>query len=430
MSLSSLFRWATSGTKTEPPAAVKSTGWTDGYSPPHEWVNWIYNVIGTWFTTGGVFATPEAAYAALEDGEQAWVREAEDENPLTVKTAVTLGSSFIPLAVCGDGVYWHVAGSLGGNAVGYKFERDIDSGQTIQATYTCANTGTTPVAIATNGQYVAIANGQYVDCFTAEDGTHLWTFDHGANVAAVAVAGDSVYVAGADTGSAAVHRVAISGGGAGTATWSYDHSADVSGIAVAFPRVFFTAAASSHGSGAKMRALNYQNGADAANEGGTGADTTGVAWDSTVPSGALLWFRADGKRLYGYVSGTVYSYSPVDGSQLASQAGVPGEAGIAVGDRHIYVARNASSTAYMYALDKVTLDLIGKSAVNSGIGPYVGENGMAFDGAAGVIVSNALTNNAARFAALNPAPRLWERTDFTSNQHLPWRGLIHPVEID
>jgi len=40
--------WATTGDKTEPSGAKKATGWVDVELPPHEYFNWLLNLIYLW----------------------------------------------------------------------------------------------------------------------------------------------------------------------------------------------------------------------------------------------------------------------------------------------------------------------------------------------------------------------------------------------
>ena len=431
--------WATGATaeKTEPPADIQSTGFTDGYPPPHEYINWFWNLVSVYLKGGGVFDSPEAAYAALDDGGKALVWDATTDAPLTVGSAVTLGTSMVPSGVVAcDGVYVYVGGLVGGATTPvYQFDRSLSSTTQI-TTYTPANTGLAS-SIDCDGEYVAVANTQYVDLFTV-DGTLVWTYDHGGTVYAVKLTDGDVIMVGEEVTNISVRRLSNA---SGTVVWEYDHGEAVYGLAVALPRVFIYGDASAHATGAQLRCLVAATGAAATTEGGTAADTTGIAWDdATARSPNPFNFLAtDGKRLFlidpATSPDTLEVCSITDGESLASrQVSLSTALGLTVDDRHVYVSTYNSSVSAIEAFDKDTLNPVGRTATVAGT--ITGNTSWPVSDGASLFWllvpgSGPSTSHFRRVTLANPAPRLWERTDHTvAEGRLPWRRLINPIEVD
>ena len=243
---------------------------------------------------------------------------------------------------------------------------------------TISYAGSAPRRVLFDGRYVVICDDLTVYCYDATDGSSQWTFSHPSSrdIRDIAWSSDRVFVAsGTPADAAQVYALNLS---TGATVWSYDHDAVVYNIAYGAERVFLSsAAASGHASGATLRALRASNGYDAAGEGGTGTDSTGLAWDAVQSvtqsqdggqlfcDGALLYLAYDKA---GSSGAEVEIRQLTDGAAHVTFAIDQPALRLTVDQRNIYVAaEDTAGTAdfYAFCLDKRTGHHVWRYAVDA-----------------------------------------------------------------
>ncbi len=349
----------------EPADTAKDSGWKARIRPPHEWVNWWWNLVYQWITwlstTYPTYDTPEDAYADLDDGEAAFVYEADRDKQVGFAGAShsstgTASTACNALAVSGTHLFY----AEGGGNPKMVPRSDID---TVTRTFTKTNAGTVQRLLFCHSegvQYLVAAYSTYVECWNASTGASLWVYDHGATVYDLAYLHNRLGIAGdTGTGSKEVRALLIS---SGVAQWSYQHNATAYSICSCGNAFVIAGNNSAHASGANMRALYFSNGADAANEGGTSADTNGVAWDKVQTNQSLdVHLVGDRKGLYWLdrVASTVNRLDPTNGDVLVSWAfdGSWDSQRLALDHEFLLAAidEGGLTTGWCYALDRTNL---------------------------------------------------------------------------
>lgn len=363
--------FAGAATATKPDDSTLGHGYDPDAVLTAENLTWLLQAFaGIGAHTPLVFASPDdailyltyqAASGIIVAGTPTYIPCVVDEYdgnhaPGTIHTDTDVGHPVTSVGVSGAAVVYCSSGQLIGHAVG----RDTT---TAIASYDLAGAATFDVysRIITDGsRYTICSYGQFVECFTYA-GVHVWTYDHGAQVYDIAMDGTRVYLVGAiGTGSHHARALTLV---AGAGVWDYRHSAAGSLYAVATNgrQVFVAGTASSYASGATIRALEATTGNDAANEGGTAADTLGLAWDDVqaTPIGAWgMTLCTDGPSLFvGYSAAAarqVERRGANDGTILAS-AEIPTEnvLCIAVDQRYLFAAHDGADA--VVAFEKQTL---------------------------------------------------------------------------
>lgn len=412
---SSLPEWASAGGAdiTEPSEAQKDAGWADSDIPPNEWVNWWWNLVYQWIAhlagASAKYLTLEDAVAGLSAGDTAIV----DEHDLDSETG-TLNASAAPganvVALDGDGAY--LVYSTGGDPV--RVARD-DLG-TVLTTYTKTNAGTV-ASIRTDGVYVVAAYGQYLECWDVA-GTSQWVYDHGATVNDCCLDSTRAYLAG-DAGTGTHHARAITIA-TGLSAWDYDHGGNLEAIDTDGKRVVIAGAVSGHASGAHVRALRADNGFDATNEGGTGADTTAVAWDQVIGNPVLYpALRLDSHHVYlpqgAGVNELVLGIG--DGATVATLSGTAGTS-IALDQDLLILGASAVVRAY----DKRTLALVWGYIAPANVLSMFSDGTGVFTG-----ITTGSGDELRRLYRGNRA-RVWRRVDPSADAYIPYRQLIIPEE--
>lgn len=277
----------------EPPDAVQAAAWAAKDRPGYKTVNWAWNDLMKWIAH---FSASSSRFLLSEDAIDAPATSplvAGDTYMLHESDLATLPGaaqgSIGPLstidAAATDGKFMIIKKGV----VIEAYPRD---GGALAVTYTPpAASGF--VAVATNGVHVVAANGNKIEVWEI-DGTHLWTFDHGAVVNDVAIQGDLVFFVGVVTAGIAARARSIVGD---STTWSYDHDADLLAIAVAGRYCFLAGAVSADASSATLRGIVAADGKDLANEGGNG--TAEFTWDATPTANTKRFtLAADGHAVY------------------------------------------------------------------------------------------------------------------------------------
>lgn len=295
---------------TTPPSGILSDGYEPLDKPAAGWFNWLFYWVCQWVAylqnTYPTFTTIESAYAALAAGERGIVFENDRAESLATGSVGTGGTALAvvtALATSGTHVYY-----AHGAANPVRVTRATLG--TVVTTYTRTNAGSVLRLLFVKDdsvEYIVAAYGQYVEAWNAETGTSLWVYDHGATVRDLAYQDNRLCLVGdAGTGTKHARALVIS---SGAVSWSYNHGANLLSVAAVSSAFVVAGVATGSASLANMRALAYSTGNDAANEGGTAADTTGVAWDvvqTNVPTSRTLagdrtglwWLDAAGKILY------------------------------------------------------------------------------------------------------------------------------------
>lgn len=269
----------------EPSASKQAEGWEFNEPVPYGWLNWFWNLVTSWLRH---LASSSSRFEALENAINASVSLAagdtfilheddSDDVPGTLVDSNLFSSAALGVVVgldCTGASY--VGIDLAGGA-------SVTRDGTLIADYTPTNAGT-PISVASDGDIVVIAYGQYVECYDHDTGASQWVYDHGASVHDVAISPTQVYMVGEESTSVAARAIDRA---AGTSDWDYDHGNDLYSVAYAGRVILVGGLASSHGSSATFRTIEAANGKDAADEGGNGtSDYAGVlgVYDGTIGS--------------------------------------------------------------------------------------------------------------------------------------------------
>lgn len=328
--------WASSGSTTAPSSTRTANGWVGGDVPPAEQVNYLYNLWSSWLVylagAGRHTALGDAA-TELDVGETAIVDEYDgNSRPGSSIANGASGVSSQPIFMLSTGRYLIVAqtATIGTILVAYNRDDITASPTTISTSYAIAAI----TALASNGDQLVVAAGDEIEAFTVGTWASLWTYDHGAQVADVAIDGTRVYLGGASgTGSRRVRAIGISDG---VADWSIDHGADVTHVEVTQGRCIIAGAPSSYASNSNLRAIDKETGNDATGEcAGASTDTTGLAWNRLI-SNDVTAMATDGLRLYVGYDSTI-APATVEARDLHRGA--------------LLHSVQLNSTAYVYSLD-------------------------------------------------------------------------------
>jgi hypothetical protein len=344
------------GNISQPLPAILSGGWLAGLKPPHEWVNWWWNLVGkwiAWFDGGGVgtpYNDPATAYADLADGEFCRVLDATAPSAGgTSYGTTTIGSDVLDMD--GDGVYYYVLTGTTGR------RRTRLSPHTVSGVYTKTNAGASN-SIASDGKVVVMSYGNYVEAFEPT-GASRWVYNHGAGVKDVCIYAGKVYAVGLADGAG--HELVCIDQVAGTKTWGYQHNGVLQAVCAGSARVFIAGAASAHASGATLRAVNASDGKDAINEGGRGIDTNGRSWDKVQATAQTSphTLATDGQHLYcGYPSAAAKELDVRgvgDGEVVFDKVLSYTVASVCVDPVGVLVATNNATDGYLWSLDRKTL---------------------------------------------------------------------------
>ena len=347
--------WATSGVNpvTEPPAQFKANGFAVGAPLPAEHINWLAQQIP------GISGSPGAAVDDIAEGGVVIVN-AVDSNflPGSKKQAINTGATVTSIDADGKFVVYCETGLTSHPQL---VSRD-DLGSIIRQ-FTRTTTGASVSRVYTDGTYVISTDlAGKVECWLLASGVSQWEYSHGAAVNDLACNGTYAFIVGASgTGTKDVRALTITGG---AATWSYFHNATVKNAAYGAGRLFISSdAASGHGSAATIRCLRADNGFDAANEGGTGADPN-MAWDAVQATvqGYTRLLACDGQRLaLGYdVAGAteLETRSLTDGIVLNTRTLPRFPRQVVIDQRNIYIYTDdfaGATYGYIYVVDKKDL---------------------------------------------------------------------------
>lgn len=419
--------WADSGTRTTPSTPERDSGFAVLDIPPFDWVNWFWGVIADWVshlaTSASKFASLHDAVTALAIGDTGIIDEHDGASfPGASLITVALANTATGIDVSGRSVSY-----IDGAPGTLKLVERSDLTTDVNAAAFTVTAGVLRRTL-TDGKYVAVITGNRVELFDHDaGGAALWSYDHGAAVNDIAMDGTNVYLVGAaGTGTHHARAIVIA---TGLSAWDYDHGGVLQAVATDGRRVFIAGAASAFGSGATMRALNASNGFDAANEGGTGLDTAGIAWDLVDANGPSTFAQlaVDGRGLLvvGMSAGTnrIQLRAVANAASLGfldlTGANVPR---VAVDQRFVYaIDLVAYVNARVIAWEKRT----GARAWISGDDQDF--NQVASDGAAlFASLASTATFELAKLARGNRA-RVWRRVD-VADDYLPARQLIVPAD--
>lgn len=281
------FTWANgpNAVKTTVSDSRKQNGYVPFVDvPPAGEYNDTLNQVQRWFfflNGAGTYddlqvAIEKIAESVVESGvasERTFILDEKDTDLIPGATAadITTAVALLHIAATAKSI---IIGSAIAGAAFTGLNRDLT---TNSITYTPTGTSAVPVRVLSDGDIVAIAYGDEVEFFTHDTGVSLGVFDHGALIEDIALAGDLCLICGAESTSISVRAITMT---TQVALWSYDHGAIVRSITSNGRVAIFWGASSTHGGNHEMRAVTLAAGNDAANEGGTAADTTGAAWDA------------------------------------------------------------------------------------------------------------------------------------------------------
>jgi hypothetical protein len=436
--IDSPFDWGAVATATgEPHAPARpidaqiSQGYPDGQPVPAEEFNWLAYMIGRSYMPvyddlfDAVEGLTDTAGDPVEQSCQVLENDTSTE-PGSLVTAVDTGIDILAVDVDGQYVFYAEQGATNCFAV----LRDLSNTGAPTVTYNPTFVGNNQ-AIASNGKYVALAYGNFVEVFNRDTGVSIWSLNNLSAVHDIAIDGENLYFV-CDAGGAGNEAEAYTLA-AGAAVWTYAHGQHLYSVATDGKRVYVSGVAVPAGSLASLRALVASNGFDAANEGGTGLDTTGVAWDAIqatiITAGRKL--TTDGRGLW--IVYPVAAASEIerracgDGAVTATATAANSVTGIAHDHEFVYVIINSAIPNEVRAYDRNALDLVWS---------YYNPHGatdltvcVASDGARVFFGAADVTGAAVTIGRLvrGNRPSLWRRTNPDDN-FMPMRQLIIPHE--
>ncbi len=361
-----------------PPTQQRAIGWIAEDIPPAGWINYLYKWWSSWldYLQGAYpgFDTLEDAYAGLTAGDAAIVYEA-DRNSIAGDEHSDGGTAAAAVtAVCATGI--DVVFADGGDPK-MVARADMD---TVVRTFTKTNAGTVQ-KLVNDGSRLYAAYGNYVEAWNLSTGASVWVYDHGATVWDIAVYDGRLFLGGVSgTGAKEVRSINAEVGGA--AQWSYNHNGTVFSVTATHNRVIIAGAASGHASGAHMRALQHATGNDATNEGGTAADTTGVAWNRVMANAISANSLAADARGLWVVDDTANTVIRIDvalGTTVqtsATMTAINANHGIAVDQDYVILGTDD----YVYALDRATLGTVWRHYFSGATARCVDSDGCAVYG--------------------------------------------------
>lgn len=296
-----------------PTSTARDSGWKARIRPPHEWVNWFWNLCYEWVLwlsevpprytsmSAAIDDIAEEQLVLIDEGNSIYYPGAS----LDDAAAGTIGQRAYDL--CSTGKYLVYIAPAGMPTVVDR--EDIDTAVSTLAGGTIAAGG---LRVFTEGTHVYYISGNKIACWTISTGAFVWEYDHGAAINDGCVYNGRVFIVGA-AGTGTKHLRALLYD-TGAVSWSYNHNGELRAVAAAQGRVFVGGAASGHASGAHMRSVVDSSGADLANEGGNGVDASGRSWDivrAVAPD--YLTFTTDGRSLFAvWPVGQPYQLEAID----------------------------------------------------------------------------------------------------------------------
>lgn len=383
-----------------PPAPTIAAGWQAGIKPPHEWVNWWWNLVGQWVAfvadTAQVFddLTDACAYADtnMDPGDMLVVFEDDNDTGPGVLEVTDLSGGTGPyggIDACGDLVVFSI-GAFDCKGVNRDLTGAGPNPPEPIAYYTRTNAGSN-YAIRTDGSFTVQAYGNYVECFNARTGASVWVFDATVPVADLCLCAGFLYIVhGTTTGAGDavanrhLHKLNLA---TGAVVWSIRHSStaghELRSVCTNGRQVFVAGSTSAYASGANMRAVNASNGYDATGEcAGGGADVTGLAWNrvDAVIHGVGRVLDCDGTMLYSGYPNTAANQLEAIGQGNGVTAWAIAHPDAAMSAQHVscdqdYVLMctsdgGAPAEGYVEAYDKRTGALAWRWAKFTGAVPY------------------------------------------------------------
>jgi hypothetical protein len=427
--------WATSGTATKPSSARIASGWSAGEKPTDAHVNYLFQQAFRQLSEMGArrFASLDDASVGLTDAATnlpiyttCILDERDtDQRPGAVHTSVA-GAANVGAVVCtGESII--VIEGVAAAATFKEYTRGLALIQTFAPSHAMA----APYAIATNGRHVVAAymdglGAFWVECWLRSSGASLWTYDHGNGITDICLDGTRVYVVG--SAGVGAHEARALNLTTGALVWAYAHGATLYKCATDGSRCYIAGLAAPAGSLSHVRALTAEAGEDAANEGGTAADTSGRAWDGGITLNDYTnagGMATDGRHLWvTMLNGSNYlqimecSYGTILTTPMT--AALPSTpSGIALDHAFVLVAFAGQISAF----DKVTLarawtrvHAVGNvySVATDGCAVFQG----AQTGGGGLTLTRIYRGNRAG---------VWRRVNPTDN-YLPYRQILIPQE--
>jgi hypothetical protein len=427
--------WATApsggATVDEPPGGLQARGWIPFNKPPSGFVNWAWNRFSDW---AAHFASLSSSFPTLQDaveapltaplnvGDSCLIDEIETVVPGAVELDVATTAGIAPVfGVTSGGQYLVYVASA--PQIFRVVERD---GSAVIRTWAPTNPFTTLHDIKTDGVDVIFsyddATTTTVECFDITTGLAKWTVTPIAVstfFSNLAIDDERVYLVG-DTPA---QELVVLNKSTGATVYVYDHSgvatAPLRSVATNGRLVFVAGDASGHASAATLRGIIAATGFDVGNEGGLGADATGVAWNQVQANltGANRSMDTDGSTLYVIQNVGVNAALSVRGCGSGAEAAnvaIRNNSGSCWVDQDYIVT---SSSAEITALAKTSL-------AEAWLGAAPGGFLWAITDGTAVFASGGN-----RLARGNLRPQRFRRVDPTAEKSLPMRQLIVPVEF-
>lgn len=430
---SDLPSWADSGTIVSPPEQTRDLGFTFRFPPAFQLLNWAWNRFSAWLQH---YAEHSTTFEALEDalvttgqsplevGQTCLIDEDDsDDTPLSVAAEYdfTLLANYDGRAVAcgGDGVLLALAadGAALGDAVAV---RRMNRDGTAAAAYTSTGGLAALLSLESDGAIVVLGSRTDVEVWDYSTTALLWDVNGLAVVTATiprAVALDTVHVYYTDGDDVVACLRAT-----GVEVWRYDHGAEVASIAVDGEALYLIGEPSA-GDSMTIRRLRASDGAE------VGTATFGWEDDDTVSIGSGAVIAVDEHRLYvvrptGGPPPTAYvveGRNKFDGTVLWTFNSVV--QGSAVSPNRLVPDQDwlwfAVSAAYG-TIDPRTGGIIGIAVAAQPT------NDIASDGAAVWLAVQGDDGPAVHKIRRGNTIRSWRRIDQTARHHLPLQQGIVP----
>ena len=410
--MSTLFKlpkWATGGSALEPSEGKKISGWVGaGERPGFRTFNWLalqaYNWILNLSSVSASYPNRAWFIDRAEAGDSGFVGiDRIDYIGMSPNYTLQTESESAIVSVSTDGEYFVII--LPSN-ITIRPCADITV-TTRTFTPDAATSGTLLKAVS-NGKYLALARGEYLEIFNRDTGASVGYYDHGATITDVAIDSTRAYIVGAKVGAITTRAVTLS---TAALAWSHSHDALLNCVVTDGLRVYVggnaAGAAATSTVGSHVVALTAATGA--------------VEWSET--DAAVAGFErmaTDGEELFTVYSTTGIRKRHCTNGAISQSLVIASILAIEIDQEYLYMSTSAGV-------------LIVPRGVNlSGSAPVVmyteaaNVGGIASNGETLILKVNG-TGHKTRNRPSNK-PRRWYRANIDTDTFLPYRRVAFPLE--
>ena len=378
---------------TQDPTNERPNGYPDGFQVPAAAHNWQFEAIGDWL-----------AWAEVELDKLIRPRELEDlVTDLSVgeigtltrqgdgwgKSAGTMGTGFgSALTLCCTSLYY----ILGGTSAIQRYPRA--SAATSDVTYTLSQTISTLTRVVCTDRHVAIAYvavgggaDDWVDFFSIDSGTLIWSFNAAGNIADLAIR--STGATGATVAVTDGNLLKLFTAASGTPSATVDHDALIYGVIFVGQDIVFYGASSGGagdtGTGTDIVKLAATTGFTVAFDRAFGVTQDATKFGQITSDGSRVYVAVIDSLIASDLGVLVYDVQSLNNVTFgtedvtgAAMSALPLPGGVDAGEAYSFVVDDSYlfliKNGFLHVIDKVTWAEVHSENFSSG--SYAG---LAFD---------------------------------------------------